>query len=208
MRRGALRGACGFGLGGALGNLLTGLVVGFYPQILLFDPQTPYYLIIVLTGLIISNAGAGAIGAWSLHMGRRATIGFGVAFGVALSVALPIVVLALIGLQAVGTTPGPGLHFFTAIAVLGTAFGIVGAIGGAFVREPRGMIGVGFGGFAIGGLAGGLVIVAEFALTFSRVLSPSISGLYGALLLGLTAPYVIGGAIFGNALSRMNPRAN
>ena len=141
---------------------------------------------------------AGAVGGASLDAGRRVASGFAAGCflaGVVLSVAWP----HLSGLT--GHERLPAVLSF-AVAAWAVAFGVAGAIGGAFLGRDR--IWRVAAGFAGGGAVGAVLLVMPVLLASAGLRAwPSTAQLAVTVtssVAGLLAPFAIGGAAAGRAV--------
>ena len=186
MTRSAVRGACGFGVGGVGGLFLTASWFQWS------GPWSGPSFAVDVAALLLGYFLSGAIGGSSLGMGRRVSVGFGLGFAV-LGLAVPFMTLALIGIQAEGT--GAFWHVVVIAMTFAGAFAVAGGIGAAFIRQESSLAWTGAIGFGVGGAVGGGIIAAGLGLQLSRVIPHTdywmLTGIFG---LGWLIAYGIGGA--------------
>lgn len=156
--------------------------------------------LVALARLVVPALGfaaAGAIGATALGRGRRGGRAFAAgmsATGLALSFTAPLLQ------NLTGFEPPAIVALFAAVTTAG-AFALGGSIA-ALALEPRHAVALA-AGFAFGGAFGGLLTVTPSLLAGGLAAWPPEAQLFVNLassLLGLLAPFAIGGAVAGRRL--------
>jgi hypothetical protein len=147
-------------------------------------------------GLLLPFLGfliGGAIAGTALKRSIGAALGFGVAF----CVADLWVMLSVVSTQAWTGSLVAGLIQLTLVHAI--VFGIAGLIGLSSSGVRRRALVVGAGGFAAGGLASGILLTV---LAIVGLFGGSLPGVVLAYPIPMTFPWIIGVALFGEALKR------
>jgi hypothetical protein len=188
-----------FGVQGAIGFLAGGLISLICIGASALQPLEDYAAIARVTGYGLGGALGGAALVWGSgrkHACRSAAFGFGLAFLVPAWVAGPTVNrLLTLKLEAYGFGT-----FVATVMAFSIAFGIAGAIGGAFVL-PR-LFWAGMVRFGLSAAAGATIAatVPSFGLQGSDFTPRHLVGLIAALFLGHLIPFALGGFWFGRAM--------
>ncbi|MEX2302536.1 MAG: hypothetical protein WD733_16455 [Bryobacterales bacterium] len=188
-----------FSIQGALGFLAGGLISLIFIGASALEPFESFGVLARVAGYGIGGALGGIALVWGSvrkHACRSAAFGFALAFLIPAWLAGPAVNrLLTVKLEAYGI----GTFFATAVAFT-IAFGVAGAIGGAFVM-PR-LFWAGMVRFGLAAAVGAAVAatVPSFNLQGTSVTPQHLVGLVGALILGHLIPFVLGGYLFGRAV--------
>jgi hypothetical protein len=150
----------------------------------------------MLAGMLLPFLGfliGGAIAGTALKRSIGAALGFGVAFWVGDF----WVMLSVVSTQAWTGSLVAGLIQLTLLNAI--VFGIAGLIGLSSSGVRRRALVVGAGGFAAGGLASGILLTV---LAIVGLFGGSLPGVVLAYAIPMTFPWIIGVALFGEALKR------
>ena len=194
MQKNVIRGAVGFGIGGALG-LLVWLELDSALLAWLGSGSTHSNM-----STLVALPLAGAVGGAWLRVGWKATLGFGTGFLIGFLPITPIILLP-IGLQGMGGSESLGVlwsYFLLTSSPL--RFAVSGAFGvavlGRFEQGPLVRFAIiGALGFGIGALIGATLGAVLAYLDFNTDL-PGLG--WPAMLAPFLTPFIIGGAVAGS----------